>query len=217
MTLTRRLVQNVAFCTGRVSSNNFFSVSTKEVESAGLEAGQDVRVVLFRTDLEGEVKPRDRHIYNSTLQKSNQVYIPADARDKLDLEPGDYIKYIVIPRSAFPGLRDGPLREFVKDNVGASDDDDSQEQERPERETNSAEFTASMQKTGQITIPADVMDRMGLIQGDQVLATVEWTGDELNANKEIGTGNRITIRKAEREKLSLEPGDSPDVRLAVFG
>jgi len=74
-----------------------------------------------------------------------------------------------------------------------------------------------MQKTGQVTVPKDVRERMGLLQGDMVLATIQWLGEDISANKDIGTGNRITINKDEREELGLDPGDEPTIRLAVFG
>jgi bifunctional DNA-binding transcriptional regulator/antitoxin component of YhaV-PrlF toxin-antitoxin module len=219
MTLTRRLVENVAFCTGRLSSNNFFSVSANDVRAANLEAGEEMRVILIRTDINGNIQPRDRAVYSASFQKSNQLYVPKDVRDKLDLEDGDLIKYFVIPQSAFPGIRDGPLREYLKDNVGASPEvEETQEQdERPERETSRAEFSGSMQKTGQVTVPASVMDKMGLVQGDQVLATIEWLDDDISSNKQIGTGNRITITKDERSELGLEPGDTPSISIAFFG
>jgi hypothetical protein len=58
---------------------------------------------------------------------------------------------------------------------------------------------------------------MGLIQGDTVLATIKWQGDDISANKDIGSGNRIIITKDQRDELGLEPGDEPTIRLAVFG
>jgi len=223
MTLSRRLVDKIAVCTSRVSTNNYFSVSAKDVEAVDIEAGDELRVVLIRTDLDGEIKPRDRAVYESTLQKSNQVYVPADVRDKLDLQGGDLVKYIIVSKDAFPGLMDGPIRGKAKELFQRTEPEETEsssgggEQERPERETSSAEFSASMQKTGQVTIPSEVMDKMGLLQGDMVLATVRWKGEDLSRNKDIGTGNRITITKSEREELGLVPGDDPTIRLAVFG
>jgi len=73
MTLSRRVVEKVAVCSTRLSTNNYISVSAKDVESVDMEAGDEVRVVLIRTDLDGDVKPRDRAVYENTLQKSNQV------------------------------------------------------------------------------------------------------------------------------------------------
>jgi bifunctional DNA-binding transcriptional regulator/antitoxin component of YhaV-PrlF toxin-antitoxin module len=219
MTLSRRLVDNIAICSARVSANNYFTVSAQDVDSVGLEHGEEVRVVLVRTDLNGDVKPRDRDSYKSTLQKSNQVYIPASTRDKLDLGAGDIVKYVVISESTFPSLKDGPLRGKVSEffEVTEAEDETDTEQSRPERDTSSAEFSSSMQKTGQTTVPAEVMEKMGLLEGDTVLATIKWQGEDISGNKDIGTGNRITITKSERDELGLEPGDEPTVRLAVFG
>jgi bifunctional DNA-binding transcriptional regulator/antitoxin component of YhaV-PrlF toxin-antitoxin module len=220
MTLSRRLIEQIAICSSRVSANNYFSVTAKDVDSVGIEAGEEVRVILIRTDLEGDLKPRDRDIYTSKLQKSNQVYIPADTRDKLDLETGDIVKYLVMPKDTFPSLMDGPIRGAARDFLEIQEEPDEtpvSEDDRPTRETTSAEFSASMQKTGQITVPKDVRERMGLLQGDMVLATIQWLGEDISANKDIGTGNRITINKDEREELGLEPGDEPTIRLAVFG
>lgn len=221
MTLSRRFVDKVAICSSRISSNNYFSVSAKDVEATELEPGDNVRVVLIRSDLDGEIKPRDRDVYENTLQKSNQIYVPKSTRDKLDLEAGDIVKYIVIPKSAFPGIMDGPLRErfgdILEGDTGEDSESGSQEQTRPTRDTTSAEFSASMQKTGQVTVPKQVRNRMGLIQGDTVLATIEWQGEDVSSNKDIGSGNRIIITKEQRQELGLEPGDEPTIRLAVFG
>jgi len=219
MTLSRRLVDKIAVCTSRVSSNNYFSVSSKDVRAVDIEPGDELRVVLIRTDLDGDIKPRDRSTYSSTLQKSNQVYVPADVRDKLDLQAGDLVKYIIVAKDSLPGLMDGPIRGKAKELFERTDDDtsESDERERPDRQTSSAEFSASMQKTGQVTVPKNVMDKMGLLQGDTVLATISWKGQDISRNKDIGTGNRITITKSERRELMLEPGDEPDVRIAVFG
>lgn len=219
MTLSRRIVDNVAICSARVSSNNYFTISAQDVESANLEHGEELRVVLIRTDLHGDLKPRDRDTYKSTLQKSNQVYVPVSTRDKLDLEAGDIVKYIAISESTFPGLKDGPIRGKLSKIFEITDSNDEPErtQKRPTRQTSSAEFSASMQKTGQVTVPSDIMDKMGLLQGDTVLTTIQWKDEDLTANKDIGTGNRVTIKKSERQSLGLEPGDTPTIRLAVFG
>lgn len=218
MTIQRQLFDRVAVCSARVSANNYFSVTQKDIDSTDLEPGDNVRVRLSRADLDREVKPRDSDIYSSTLQKSNQVYIPSDTRDKLELETGDIVKYIVVPTKSFPGFQDGPVRDRAKDIVGDDDEEDEDmEPDRPERETSSAEIDSSpMQKTGQVTIPAGVMDKMGLLQGDTVLATIQWQGEDISVNKDIGTGNRITINADEREQLGIEPGDEPTIRLAVF-
>jgi len=219
VTIQRQLLDRVALCSARVSANNYFSVTKKDVESTALEAGDEVRVRLSRTDLDRDLQPRDSDVYDSTLQKSNQVYIPADTRDKLDLETGDIIKYIVVPSKAFPGFKNGPLRNMAKDvvNGGSEEQTEDKATERPERQSFSENVSGmSMQKTGQITIPADTMDKMGLLQGDTVFVMIKWQDELLTANKDIGTGNRITINKQERNELGIEPGDEPTIRISVF-
>lgn len=217
MTLQGQMFERVAICTSRVAANDYFSVTQKDIDSTTLEAGDNVRVRVTKVDLDRQIQPRDSDIYDSTLQKSNQIYIPKDTRDKLDLQTGDLIKYVVIPKKSFPGIQDGPVRDKAKQVVnGGSEDEEEQEDDRPERETSNATFSGPMATTGQVTVPADVMDKMGLLQGDTVLATIMWQGDDLTRNKDIGTGNRITINKDEREQLGLEKGDTPQIRLAVF-
>jgi len=73
-----------------------------------------------------------------------------------------------------------------------------------------------MQKTGQVTVPAEIRDKMAVSSGDTVLATIEWQGDDTSFNVDIDSRNRITIPKSERNKLGLEAGDKPKVTLAVF-
>lgn len=215
MSLQGQLFERFAVCSARVAANNYFSVAKSDIETTDLEAGDNVRVMLIKPDPDNQIQGRDRDVYDNTLQKSNQVYIPKDTREKLDLETGDNVKYIVVPKKSFPGLQDGPVREKAKEVINGGSEDET-EIERPERETSSATFTGPMQKTGQVTVPSDVMDRMGLLQGDTVLATIMWQGEDISRNKDIGTGNRITINKDEREELGLEPGDEPQVRIAVF-
>lgn len=218
VTLQRQIFDRVAICTARVSANNYFSVTQKDVDSTNLEAGDNVRVRVTRADLDRDLKPMDSDIYDSTLQKSNQVYLPSDTRDKLDLETGDTIKYLVVPSKSFPGVQDGPVREKAKELVGDGTDEEAEEtQERPERESKSEVVEGmSMQKTGQVTIPAGTMEKMGLLQGDTLFVMIKWQGESLTANKDIGTGNRITINKDEREQLGIEPGNEPTLRISVF-
>ena len=221
MTLSRRLVEKVAVCSGRFSSNNYLGVSSKDIESTALERGEEVRVVLIRTDLERDIKPVDRDTYSTTLAQSGQVYVPKSTREKLDMEPGDIMKYIIIPKNAFPGLMDGPIRGKAREILSEEDegiDGESIEEDIDEgdRDTTVSSFSASMQKTGQVTVPSSVREEMDLRQGDMILATIMWQDDELSSNKEIGTGNRITITQSERDRLGLEPGDQPEIRIAVF-
>jgi bifunctional DNA-binding transcriptional regulator/antitoxin component of YhaV-PrlF toxin-antitoxin module len=218
MTLQRQLFNRIAICSARVAANNYFSVTQKDIDSTNLEPGDNVRVRINRTDVNGGLKPRDSDIYDSTLQKSNQIYIPKDTREKLDLETGDIIKYIAVPSDSFPGLRDGPVRERAKNLATNNGNETETESERPDRESTSEVVdSSSMQKTGQVTIPASTIDKMGLLQGDTVLTAVKWEGETVTSNKDIGTGNRITINKDERNRLGIEPGDEPTIRISVFG
>jgi len=203
MTIQSRVFDRLAVCSARVTANNYFSVSKTDIESTDMEPGDQIRVRLSRTDKAG---PTDSDIYETSLQKSNQLYIPKDTREKLDLEAGDTIKYIAIPKKSFPGLSDGPVRDKLRG------DDTPPEEERPEREANSDTFSSSsMQKTGQLTVPADTMDTLGLLEGDDVSLIVSWEDRKINATKRIGTGKRITLSKEERQELGIEPGDEPEV------
>jgi len=217
MTVQGQMFERVAICTARVAANNYFSVSQSDVRSTNLEAGDEVRVMLIKTDTEKTVNGRDRDVYDNTLQKSNQVYIPANTRDKLGLETGDIVKYVVVPKKSFPGIQGGPVRNKAREVInGGSEEKQEEEPDRPERQTSSDTFTAPMQKTGQVTIPSDTREKMALLQGDTVFTTIRWQGKDITRNKDIGTGNRITITKDEREDLGLEPGDEPEMRIAVF-
>lgn len=216
MTLSRRLIEKVAVCSGRISSNNYISVNSRDIESTDVEPGDELRVLLIRTDLDREFKPRDRDVFETTLQKSGQIYVPKNARQKLDLNPGDIVKYIIIPKDSFPGVSDGPLRDKIRDLMGINEQEPDTEPDRPTRETSTAEFEGPIQQTGQLTVPAGVMDKMGLVQGDNVLATVQWKGNNTSVMTDIGTANRITIPKSKRDEIGLEAGDTPTVRLGVF-
>jgi AbrB family looped-hinge helix DNA binding protein len=217
MTIQRRLASQVAMCKARVAANNTFTIDSQDRQASEVEAGEKVRVRITRTDLGSEIKPRDSDTFETTVQKTFQVHIPKETRQKLDLETGDIVQYIVIPKSSFPGIQDGPVRDAIR---GSSSDEQAAaggEDKEVERETTTATFSdKKMQKTGQVTVPADVRDKMAVQSGDAVTATVMWKGEDATFNVDIDSRNRITIPKKKRNKLGLEAGDKPSVRLAVF-
>lgn len=217
MTIQRRLANQVALCKARVAANNTFTIDSQDREASDIEPGGEVRVRVTRTDLGSEIKPRDSDTFDTTVQKTYQIHIPKSTREKLDLETGDIIQYIVIPKSTFPGIQDGPVRDAIRGDSGEEEANAGAEQQEVERETSSAMFSNNkMQKTGQVTVPADIRDKMAIQSGDSVMATVMWEGKDTTFNVDIDSRNRITIPKGEREELGLEAGDKPTVRLAVF-
>lgn len=217
MTIQGQVFERTAVCTARVQSNNRFSISSTELEASTLEVGDEVRVMLFNVDGEENIRPIDRDVYETTIRKSKQVYIPTDTYDKLDLQKGDVIRYVIIPKKSFPGVTDGPIRDKAKKAVGIGDSETEESTEQIERETTSATFKdVKMQKTGQLTIPADVRDKLVLEQGDDVSVTVVWEGNDISTIKEIGTGNRITLTQDERDRLGIQPKDEPLVRVSVI-
>jgi len=211
MTVQGQVFKRFATCSARVSANNMFTVSKRDVQTTNLEPGDDVRVLIIEMEGEStEPDPIDRDVFEGTLQSTNQITIPKDTVGKLDLDTGDMIRYIVVPKKSFPGLRDGPVRNRVKSSGS------EQMQESVQRETTTDSFSRPMQKTGQVTVPADTMDKMALTQGDVVIVTIMGKGEDTTVNKEIGTGNRITISQDERDELGLEPGDEPLIEIAVL-
>lgn len=208
MTLEKRLVNRVAVCKARLAKNNTITIKPEDVETIGAEPGDTMRTRVTKVDTEREVEVIDSDVFEAPLQKTRQLTVPSNTREKLGLQPGDLLQYITFPTKNFPGLDDGPVRDRIRGRV--------QERERPERESMRETFTAPMQQTGQVTVPSDVMDDMGLLQGDVVTAEIEWQGESEIETLEIGTGNRITIPKSTREDLGLESGDEPTITLTVF-
>jgi len=216
MTLTRRALDKIAICSSRLSANNYISVAKKDFKTLDVQPQDEVRVFLIRSDLNRELKPNDRASYKTTLTKSSQVYCPKDVRDQLELETGDLVKYIIIPGNEFPGLSDGPIRDKFRQlftSTSVEDDQRDPERERPNATQGSATFSNKMQVTGQVTVPSDIMEALGLIEGDTTSFMIKNpnNGETLQVSKQIGTGKRITIVKDEREDLGLTKGDEPQI------
>lgn len=218
MTIQRRLANEIALCKARVAANNTFTIDSNDREASELEPGDEVRVRLTRTDIGSEIKPRDSDMFETTVQKTYQIHIPKSTRDKLDLQKGDIVQYIVVPKDTFPGVSDGPVRSAIRDAGSDEEQAAAGAEQQLERETTSASFSnKKMQKTGQITVPAEIRDKMAVQSGDTVTATVMWKGEDSTFTVDIDSRNRITIPKSEREELGLSAGDKPSVRLAVLG
>jgi AbrB family looped-hinge helix DNA binding protein len=221
MSLTRRALNKMAFCSSRLSKNNYISVSKKDFKTIDIQPNDEVRVLLIRSDLRDEdLKPRDKATYKTTLAKSSQIYCPKDVREKLDLKPGDTVRYFIIPAAEFPGLQDGPIRDKLRSvfkTVDSGGEAKFDEQERPKRKANMGSFSAKMATTGQVTVPAEVRNKLGLIQGDTINTLIKnpENGETVSVPLTIGTGNRITITKQEREEIGLEKGDEPEIRIMV--
>lgn len=212
----------MAFCSSRLAANNYITVTGKDTKVTTLQPNEDVRVLLVRADLsEGEIKPRDRATYMTTLTKSGQIYCPVDVRDKLDLEEGDLVRYVIIPADEIPGVSDGPIRSRLRQvfsGVEREDEPKFEEQDRPTRETETATFNATMENSGQVTIKEKYMDALGLIRGDTVDVIVKnpETGEAEDMSLQIGTGNRVTVNIEEREMLGLEEPNRPEVQMLVM-
>lgn len=198
-------------CRARVAANQTFTISSKDLEGSEVNAGDAVRVLVTKDEKKRNFRPRDRDIFDTTVQKTGQIRLPNDTVNKLNIETGDTIQYLVVPKHSFPGIEDGPVREAI------SGGEAGEQMERPERESTQETFSDKpMQKTGQITVPSEIMDKMGLLQGDSVTATIEWQGESETLTLDIGTGHRITIPKDTRDNLGLEPGDQPTITLTAF-
>jgi len=218
MTVQRQIFSRIATCKAKLAQNNTITVDSEDREATNVEPGDQVRVRLTRTDLGSTVKPRDSDFFDTTVQKTHQIYVPLDTIQKLDLEAGDIVHYVVVPKKSFPGLQDGPVRNVIKSTQSRQGEAETISVEPEQtRETSNAEYQGNkMQKTGQVTVPAEIRDKMAVSSGDTVLATIEWQGDDTSFNVDIDSRNRITIPKSERNKLGLEAGDKPKVTLAVF-
>jgi len=220
MSLTRRALSKMAFCTSRLGANNYINVSAKDVKTLDINYNEEMRVLLVRADLsQRDLQPRDRATYITTLAKSDQFYCPKDVREKMELDTGDLVKYLLIPADEFPGLNDGPVRDKLRSvftDVEA-DEPEYPDEDRPSRDTEMVSFEATMENSGQITISKQYMDALGLIKGDTIDIIVKnpENGEAEDMSLEIGTGNRVTVQKPERETLGLEQPDRPDVQVLV--
>mgnify|MGYP002760840167 CR=1 FL=1 len=219
MSTLSRLIDNVAVCSARLSANSYISISANDLKFTNMEPGDELRVVLIKAG-KPTITQKDTYTYINSLQKSNQVYVPKGAKEALDLQTGDIIRYIAFSRENIPRISTGPLRKIIEK---ARDEDDvsttsSNIGARPERESTTDNFTANMFVTGQFTVPADTMDKLGLIQGDSVMLTVthstEATG-QASFESDIGSSNRALIPKEQRDKLELEKGDEVNVEITV--
>lgn len=232
MSLTRRALSKMAFCTTRLGANNYISISAKDVKTLDIDYNESVRVLLVRADLSRrDFKPRDRATYSTTLAKSDQVLVPKDVREKMDIETGDLLKYLLIPGDTIPGVEDGPIRSSLESVFDRLDTDPQGvdgpggrkpgevDKDRPERETEIiSKQGVTMENTGQIRIGKKNMEKLGLLKGDTVNVTVQnpETGETTeDLPLEVGSGTRVTVGKATRESMGLEEPDRPKVNIFV--
>lgn len=220
MSTLSRLIDNVAVCSARLSANSYISITANDLKFTNMEPGDELRVVLIKAG-KPKITQKDTYTYINTLQKSNQVYVPKGAKEALDLQTGDIVRYIAFSRENIPRISTGPLRKIIEN---ARDEDDisttsnTNINARPERESTTDKFTATMFEGGQFTVFADTMDKLGLLQGDTVMLTVshstEATG-QASFESDIGSSNRAFIPKEQRDKLELEKGDKINVEITV--
>jgi len=214
MTLSGQLFRRGAICSAVMEGQNMFSMSEQDLESSAAEIGDQVRVGVLKRGSDDTIKALDRQIFTKTLMPGGQIMVPNDAANALDLEVEDSINYIVVPKSSFPSISTGPVRDRV-----SGDDNDAEDIERGERQETQATFQGpKMRQTGQIKVPGEVQDSLALLRGDPVTVQVESEGQQSEVfNSTFGSGDRITIRSATREKLGLETGDEPSVTVGVTG
>lgn len=214
MTLSGQLFRRGAICSAVMEGQNMFSMNDEDLDSSAAEVGDQVRVGVLKRGSDDTIKALDRQIFTTTLMPGGQIMVPNDAANTLDLEVEDSINYIVVPKSSFPSISTGPVRDRV-----AGDDNDAEDIERGEREETEARFQGpKMRQTGQIKVPGEVQDSLALLRGDPVTIQVEWEGQQSEVfNSTFGSGDRITIRSVTRDKLGLETGDEPTVIIGVTG
>jgi len=213
MTLSGQLFRIGAICSATVDEQNMFTMSDDDLESSSAEVGDSVRVAVFKRGSSDSIKALDRQLFTTSVLPNGQIMIPNDAANALDLEGGDSISYALAPKDKFPSLSDGPVRSRVR-----GDDNDAEDIERGERTDTEGTFQGpKMRQTGQIKVPGEIQDRLALIQGDKVSASVEHDGQESDVfQTTFGTGDRITINSATRDKLGLESGDMPTISVSVI-
>lgn len=211
MTLQGQLFRRGAICTATMEDQNMFTVNDGDLQSSAAEVGDQVRVGILKRGSSDTIKALDRQTFTTTLMPNGQIMVPNDAANTLDLEAGDSISYVVVPKKSFPSLTDGPLRDKVRGG-----DNDAEEIERGEREATEATFGGQkMRQTGQTRVPGEVKEKLALVQGDKVNVTVEHNEDSDTFTGTFGTGDRVTIPKETRDGLGLQKGDEPTLTVRV--
>lgn len=213
MTIQRQLLNRAAICTTAMIDENTFKIPQDDLDSSNIEVGDTVNIALTRVDVGTDIKPDDRAIFKSVVAPNGMIVIPNDVKEDLKLEPEDKVKFVAIPEKAIPGPGNGPLRERINGGNG------EEQVERPERQSLEATFSGKkMRQTGQIKVPGEVLDELGLIQGDDVAVLVEHDGLEATQKATIGSSNRITIRKKTREELNIDDpqGVQPTISVQVL-
>lgn len=229
-----RLLSEAAVCTSIVGEQNMFTISDDDIEKLDdVEMGDTLQVIIVKSnkgdeDDEGTLSLRDRlnkvansNRFSAQLFTNNQVLIPNDVANTLDLEQGDRITYLVIPNSEdLPSLTGGFLRNKIKgddSNATSNSAADKSGVDRPERTSDKATYGGmTMASTGQTRIPGEVMEELGLIQGDPIDAKVEWEGQKSEwFRSKVDTQRRVTIRNAIMDEFGLQQGDEPTITVRV--
>lgn len=212
-------LRRAGICNAEIQEGPVFTIKQEDIDKVGLEGNTQVEVIIVRVNPNEE----EENLIKSTsdllssnrfssmfMGATNQIPIPNEVDNSLDLSVGDKISYVVFPKDNVPSLKSGPVRNQVS---GTNDKTDPVDIDPSDREEMEAEYQGvKMRQTGQIKVPGEVRDRLAIVPGKPPLRVeVSHEGESGVFTTTLNqTGNRITIPKDVRLQTGLQK--DPDAR-----
>lgn len=207
-----------AMCEASLGENNIFTINVLGADNAGINAGDEVRIRVFKSTDDQPIRKRKSKVFTTTVLPPNMA--PEGMQDgpavmmnnnmvtSLDLSEGDSFFYIAVPTDKLPSPSSGPVRKATQDSIAAV-------QDRPRDTDEFAIDNARMAVTGQITIKSDARKALNIGQGDEVEVEVQGPDGSITDLFSIGSGNRINLGSDQQQAVGVPKGEQGDVSIVV--
>lgn len=207
-----------AMCEGQLGENNIFTINVLGADNAGINAGDEVRVRIFKTAEDSPIRKRKSKAFTTTVLPPNMapegmgdgpaVMMNNNIVTSMDLSEGDSFFYIAVPSDKLPSPSSGPVRKASQDNMAAV-------QDRPRDTDEFGIDNARMAVTGQITITSDARNALNVGKGDEVEVEVQGPDGSITDIFKIGSGNRINLGSDQQDAVGVPKGEKGEVSIVV--
>jgi len=207
-----------AICETQLGENNIFTINVLGADNAGINAGDEVRIRVFKSDNQQPLRKRKSKAFTTTvlpasmapegMQDGPAVMMNNNIVSSMELSEGDTFLYIAVPADKLPSPSSGPVRKATQDSMAAV-------QDRP-RDTDEFAFDdARMAVTGQVTIKSEARKALNVGQGDEVEVEVQGPDGSVTDIFRIGSGNRINLGSEQQDAVGIPKGEQGDVSVVV--
>jgi len=226
MTLINRLLHNAPTCRAKVEEDDrfgfIFKVEPRMLTHSEVDKSSSVRAVIMKSSVE-DPSPDDRYFFRPQLipepdSDGASVIISSDGVEKLGLEEGDTIVYIIAPADAF-GKFDGPLENLgapVRNKVAEATGRKTGPQqaqyddgERPEkRDVTAVDTEVPLWQSSQVTLYSNERNKLGAVPGDMIYVEMTHNSRTVTYTTKLDSSNHVNVPSRVHDKLSIAPKNS---------